>query len=163
MEDVEDVTRSHREAVNSLYEKHDGAEFNSEKDLIFSPPQRLWTLADMELQNNDSVSSFAISANFPLFSPGAMNNMRRELLNYEVRQKFGKSSSSKDRQLGGPVPKCVHLPKLRTRLTDRTGQLCKFYKECLEPPQHTCRDLQSHRSRRRSGHGYGTISCQHLH
>lgn len=85
----------------------DRTEFNPEEHLIFSPPRNTWTLTDMELQYDESITSFALSGNFPLFSAEAIAEMRRELLSDTVRQKFQKSSGIVNSQLRGMVPEYV--------------------------------------------------------
>ena len=58
----------------------DATEFDLKKHLVFSVPQHSWTLADMELEHNNTPVPFAFSGNFPLFSREAIDEMQRELL-----------------------------------------------------------------------------------
>jgi len=48
---------------------------------IFSPPIRIWALADIGLNNDTATTAFAILENFKLISPYATIKIIQELLN----------------------------------------------------------------------------------
>jgi hypothetical protein len=58
--------------------------FITNKYLIFSPPEYIWILTDMGLNDNTVITPFAVSGNFPLFLAAAIGKMRGELLTDEV-------------------------------------------------------------------------------
>lgn len=62
--------------------------FDSDKDLTFSLSKFTWNLADMELDDDNATSSFAVSGDLPLFSVAAIGRMREGLLT----NMFGKGS-----------------------------------------------------------------------
>jgi hypothetical protein len=93
--------------------------FDSDKHLVFSPPEWRWNLAEIELGDVRATSSFAVSGNFPLFSAAAVEKMREELLTDEVRHTIQTSSSILRRQLRGMVPEYVQ----HSRRRDKTDQI----------------------------------------
>lgn len=96
----------------------DRSDFITDEHLIFSPPERIWTLEHMGLNDDNATTPFAVSGNFPLFSAAAIEKMRGELLTDEVQQKFQKTGSIVNRQLRGRVLTCVQYTKKRNK-TDR--------------------------------------------
>jgi len=63
-------------------------EFDSNIHLVFSPPKWISNLLDIDLNVNNTTSSFALSGDFLVFSATATKEMRKELLTNEVQQKF---------------------------------------------------------------------------
>jgi hypothetical protein len=108
-------TLGERRSEDDLGEASDAdrSDFITNKHLTFSPPEHIWTLTDMGLNDDTAITPFALSGNFRLFSAAAIGKMRGELLTDEVKQKFQKSGSIVNRQLRGMVPKCVQYPKKR--------------------------------------------------
>ena len=76
-------------------------DFNPEKHLAFKAPERVYTMKDLHLPDDNGVSPIAVSEPFPLFTPEAVLRMRAEVLNKEVMANYQYSSTLAQCQLRG--------------------------------------------------------------
>ena len=76
-------------------------QFDPQSDLIFSSPKWIMELSDIEISAQVGTSPMAVSDAFPLFSTKVIDQMRREVLQDEVQQKFRYNN---DCQLRGMAP-----------------------------------------------------------
>lgn len=77
------------------------ATFDPFKHLQYTPPSKVYTMAELGYPDSKGVSSIGVSEPFPLFSAEAIQQMRAEVLSPEVRQKYGYASELAQCQLRG--------------------------------------------------------------
>jgi hypothetical protein len=77
--------------------------FDPEKHLSFTPPAKLYTMAEIGMLNQ-GVSPIAVSEPFPLFTEEAIKQMRAEVLSKPVMENCKYSSNLAQSQLRGMAP-----------------------------------------------------------
>ena len=97
---------SHKKASDLLIKHHEvltptEGEFDPLKHLAFKPPERVYTMKDLHLPDDNGVSPVAVSEPFPLFTPEAVLRMRAEVLSKEVLANCQYSSHLAQCQLRG--------------------------------------------------------------
>lgn len=75
--------------------------FDASKHLEFTPPSKLYTMEELGFSGSKGVSPIGVSEPFSLFSAEAVQQMRKEILNPEVRKKYEYSSDLAQCQLRG--------------------------------------------------------------
>ena len=78
--------------------------FNASEHLNFAVPPKTYQLSDLGYSNDPGISKVAVSEPFPLFTPRAVEIMRREALAPDVRARHAFSSNLAPLQLRGYVP-----------------------------------------------------------
>ncbi|EEH19151.1 hypothetical protein PABG_01470 [Paracoccidioides brasiliensis Pb03] len=79
--------------------------FDPQKHLQFSPPSKVHSMKELEYSHDVGLSPIGVSDPFPLFSPEAIFQMRKEVLNDQVWAKYHFSSNLSQSQLRGYAPK----------------------------------------------------------
>jgi hypothetical protein len=93
------------ERVTSLPHNKDAVPFEPKKHLAFTPPSRVIQMKDIGYADDLGVSPVAVSEPFQLFSPEAIQHMRREIMSPEVMENCKYSSNIAACQLRGYAPK----------------------------------------------------------
>ncbi|KAJ5502268.1 hypothetical protein N7463_005142 [Penicillium fimorum] len=75
--------------------------FDASKHLEFTPPSKLYTTKELGFSGSKGSSPVGVPEPFPLFSAEAIQQMRKEILNPEVRTKYEYSSNLAQCQLRG--------------------------------------------------------------
>jgi hypothetical protein len=104
--------------------------FDVGKHLDISPPQRLYTMAEIGLEGQ-GISPTAASEPFPLFTPEAVQQMRAEIFSEPVLASCQYASSFAKNMIRGFGPRCVslyteHDAKFDHRLTNMIGLLHSY-------------------------------------
>ncbi|KAK4867544.1 hypothetical protein LT330_001054 [Penicillium expansum] len=81
--------------------------FDASKHLEFTPPSKLYTMEELGFSGSKGVSPIGVSEQFSLFSAEAVQQMRKEILNPEVRKKYEYSSDLAQCQLRGYAADCA--------------------------------------------------------
>ncbi|EEQ88627.1 hypothetical protein RJZ56_000367 [Blastomyces dermatitidis] len=75
--------------------------FDAQKHIQYSPPLKVHTMKELGYSDDVGVSSIGVSEPFPLFTPEAINQMRKEILNEKVWEHYQFSSNLAHCQLRG--------------------------------------------------------------
>ena len=82
-------------------------EFDPEKHIVFKNYPKTLTMRELKFPEDQGVSPIAVSDPFQLFSPEAVQHMRKEILSDEVRKNHTYSSNLAHCQLRGFAAKYV--------------------------------------------------------
>lgn len=88
----------HRQDAKPLPER---LSFDPSKHLRYTPPAKVYTMAELGFSQNRGVSPIGVSEPFPLFSDEAIDQMRAEIFSDEVWSKHQYSSDLAQCQLRG--------------------------------------------------------------
>ncbi|PGH03508.1 hypothetical protein AJ79_07343 [Helicocarpus griseus UAMH5409] len=80
------------------------AQFDAQKHLQFAPPSKTYSMKELGYADNAGVSPIGVSEPFPLFSPEAIIQMRKEVLSDNVWTHYQFSSNLAQCQLRGFAP-----------------------------------------------------------
>lgn len=75
--------------------------FDPSKHLVYTPPQKVWTMKELGFDENRGISPVGVSEPFPLFSEEAVKQMREEVLSENVWKHYRYSSNLSPCQLRG--------------------------------------------------------------
>lgn len=75
--------------------------FDPKKHIAYTPPSKVYTMAELGYKESRGVSPIGVSEPFGLFSPEAIQQMRAEVLSDEVWDKYQYSSNLAQCQLRG--------------------------------------------------------------
>ncbi|PKX93056.1 uncharacterized protein P174DRAFT_373107 [Aspergillus novofumigatus IBT 16806] len=82
-------------------------EFDPAKHLNFTPPSKVYTMAELGYPERRAISPVGVSEPFPMFSAEAIQVMRKEALREEVFVKYHCSSDLAKGQLRGYAAECA--------------------------------------------------------
>lgn len=84
--------------------------FVPSKHLAYTPPSKVHSMADLGYSKDRGVSPVGVSEPFPLFSVGAIQRMREEVLSEDVLARYQYSSELAHCQLRGYAQELVSTP-----------------------------------------------------
>jgi hypothetical protein len=82
----------------------DRVAFDPAEHIKFTPPSKVWTMQELGYAEGQGISPVGVSEPFPLFSEEAVKQMRAEILDEEVWDKYKFSSNLSQCQLRGYAP-----------------------------------------------------------
>ncbi|EEA22787.1 hypothetical protein TMatcc_001641 [Talaromyces marneffei ATCC 18224] len=85
----------------------DRVAFDPAKHIKFTPPSKVWTMQELDYPEGKGISPVGVSEPFPLFSEEAVKQMRAEILDEKVWDKYKFSSNLSQCQLRGFAPECA--------------------------------------------------------
>ncbi|GAM40450.1 hypothetical protein TCE0_039f12809 [Talaromyces pinophilus] len=85
----------------------DRVSFEPAKHIKFTPPSKVWTMQELDYPEGKGISPVGVSEPFPLFSEEAVKQMRAEILDEKVWDKYKFSSNLSQCQLRGFAPECA--------------------------------------------------------
>ncbi|RAO66968.1 uncharacterized protein BHQ10_002980 [Talaromyces amestolkiae] len=85
----------------------DRVPFDPAKHIKFTPPSKVWTMQELDYPEGKGISPVGVSEPFPLFSEEAVKQMRAEILDEKVWDKYKFSSNLSQCQLRGFAPECA--------------------------------------------------------
>lgn len=85
----------------------DRVAFDPAKHIKFTPPSKVWTMEELDYAEGQGISPVGVSEPFPLFSEEAVQQMRAEILDEKVWDKYKFSSNLSQCQLRGYAPECA--------------------------------------------------------
>lgn len=88
----------------------DRVAFDPTKHIKFTPPSKVWTMQELDYAEDKGISPVGVSEPFPLFSEEAVKQMRAEILDEKVWDKYKFSSNLSQCQLRGYAPEYVTSP-----------------------------------------------------
>lgn len=88
----------------------DRVSFDPAKHIKFTPPSKVWTMQELDYPEGKGISPVGVSEPFPLFSEEAVKQMRAEILDETVWDKYKFSSNLSQCQLRGFAPEYVVSP-----------------------------------------------------
>jgi hypothetical protein len=88
----------------------DRVAFDPAKHIKFTPPSKVWTMQELDYAEDKGISPVGVSEPFPLFSEEAVKQMRAEILDEKVWDKYKFSSNLSQCQLRGYAPEYVTSP-----------------------------------------------------
>lgn len=88
----------------------DRVSFDPAKHIKFTPPSKVWTMQELDYPEGKGISPVGVSEPFPLFSEEAVKQMRAEILDEKVWDKYKFSSNLSQCQLRGFAPEYVISP-----------------------------------------------------
>lgn len=88
----------------------DRVAFDPAKHIKFAPPSKVWTMQELGYPEDKGISPVGVSEPFPLFSEEAVKQMRAEILDEKVWDKYKFSSNLSQCQLRGFAPEYVISP-----------------------------------------------------
>lgn len=88
----------------------DRVAFDPAKHIKFTPPSKVWTMQELDYPEGKGISPVGVSEPFPLFSEEAVKQMRAEILDEKVWDKYKFSSNLSQCQLRGFAPEYVFSP-----------------------------------------------------
>jgi hypothetical protein len=88
----------------------DRVSFEPAKHIKFTPPSKVWTMQELDYPEGKGISPVGVSEPFPLFSEEAVKQMRAEILDEKVWDKYKFSSNLSQCQLRGFAPEYVISP-----------------------------------------------------
>lgn len=88
----------------------DRVSFDPAKHIKFTPPSKVWTMQELDYPEGKGISPVGVSEPFPLFNEEAVKQMRAEILDEKVWDKYKYSSNLSQCQLRGFAPEYVINP-----------------------------------------------------
>lgn len=88
----------------------DRVAFDPAKHIKFVPPSKVWTMQELGYAEGQGISPVGVSEPFPLFSEEAVQQMRAEILDEKVWDKYKFSSNLSQCQLRGYAPEYATIP-----------------------------------------------------